>query len=108
MDFNSFEQLCINLANEQLQEFFREKVIKAEQDMYVREGLPMIELPADSDAEELLQAITGSFDILNNHGIMSSKNVNTSEAKFTEDVLKNFPEHFKKIKRGINHCITVL
>merc|ERR1719183_510238 len=42
---NSFEQLCINLANERLQHFFVVNVLEAEQSLYKREGLKWAELP---------------------------------------------------------------
>jgi len=41
---NYFEQLCINLANERLQQFFEKKVLVAEQQLYEREGLPRVEV----------------------------------------------------------------
>lgn len=38
-DNNSFEQFCINLCNEKLQQLFIELTLKQEQEEYVREGI---------------------------------------------------------------------
>uniref|UniRef100_V5GUR3 Myosin-VIIa n=1 Tax=Anoplophora glabripennis TaxID=217634 RepID=V5GUR3_ANOGL len=38
-DINSFEQLCINYANENLQQFFVNHIFKIEQDYYANEGI---------------------------------------------------------------------
>ncbi|KAL8615976.1 hypothetical protein ACOMHN_034652 [Nucella lapillus] len=41
---NSFEQACINLANEQLQFFFNQHIFKMEQEEYMREGIDWTEI----------------------------------------------------------------
>ncbi|XP_035829712.1 unconventional myosin-VIIa [Aplysia californica] len=41
---NSFEQACINLANEQLQFFFNQHIFKMEQEEYQREGVDWKEI----------------------------------------------------------------
>jgi len=53
---NSFEQFCINFANERLQQYFNHHVLQAEQDLYKREALlwDPIDLPNNQDCIELV------------------------------------------------------
>jgi len=41
---NSFEQFCINYCNEKLQQFFNERVLKDEQELYVKESIKFKEV----------------------------------------------------------------
>jgi len=43
-EVNSFEQLCINFANEKLQQFFLKTVFDAEEQAYKEEGVPWISI----------------------------------------------------------------
>jgi len=53
---NSFEQFCINLCNERLQQYFNFHVLSAEQELYVKEGLlwEPVPLPDLQDCIELI------------------------------------------------------
>lgn len=55
---NSFEQFCINFANERLQQYFNEHVLKAEQELYKREALlwDPIDLPDNQDCIDLVMS----------------------------------------------------
>jgi myosin-6 len=54
---NSFEQFCINYCNEKLQQFFNERILKDEQDLYEKEGLNVrkIEFVDNSDCISLIE-----------------------------------------------------
>lgn len=54
----SFEQLCINYANEQLQQFFVKHIFKLEQEDYKREQIAWTYLPFD-DNHQILNLISG-------------------------------------------------
>lgn len=60
---NSFEQFCINYCNEKLQQFFNERILKNEQELYKKEGLnvPEIRYVDNQDCIDLIES--------KNHGI---------------------------------------
>ncbi|KAI4464813.1 myosin vii xv [Holotrichia oblita] len=61
---NSFEQLCINYANENLQQFFVQHIFKLEQDYYTKEGINWKHI-VFVDNQEILDMIgTKSMNIL--------------------------------------------
>ncbi|XP_026737078.1 myosin heavy chain 95F isoform X2 [Trichoplusia ni] len=55
---NSFEQFCINYCNEKLQQFFNERILKNEQELYKREGLnvPEIRFVDNQDCIDLIES----------------------------------------------------
>ncbi|XP_046963537.1 myosin heavy chain 95F isoform X1 [Vanessa cardui] len=64
---NSFEQFCINYCNEKLQQFFNERILKNEQELYKREGLnvPEIRFVDNQDCIDLIESKNhGVFHIL--------------------------------------------
>ncbi|CAD5206425.1 unnamed protein product [Bursaphelenchus okinawaensis] len=63
---NSFEQFCINYCNEKLQEFFNDRILKQEQELYVAESLniPQIEYNDNHDCIELFESKGGLLDLL--------------------------------------------
>ncbi|XP_075943510.1 unconventional myosin-Va [Anarhichas minor] len=65
-DRNSFEQFCINYANEKLQQQFNRHVFHLEQEEYVREELAWsrIEFSDNQQCINLLEGQLGLFDLL--------------------------------------------
>ena len=57
---NSFEQFCINYCNEKLQQFFNERILKDEQDLYEKEGLNVKKIHF-LDNEDCISLIEGKF-----------------------------------------------
>ena len=63
---NDFEQLCINLANEKLQQHFNQHVFKMEQAEYEKESIEWsyIEFVDNQDVLDLVEAKMGILDLL--------------------------------------------
>jgi myosin-5 len=64
---NRFEQLCINYANEKLQQKFTEDIFRNVQEEYKFEGIPLTEIHYDdnTDVLDLIEGRTGLLAILN-------------------------------------------
>lgn len=65
-DINSFEQFCINYANEKLQQQFNQHIFKLEQEQYLREGIEwtMIDFYDNQPCIELIESKLGILDLL--------------------------------------------
>uniref|UniRef100_A0AAF5Q2Z8 Myosin motor domain-containing protein n=1 Tax=Wuchereria bancrofti TaxID=6293 RepID=A0AAF5Q2Z8_WUCBA len=69
LDVNSYEQFCINYCNEKLQNFFNERILMDEQNLYCKEQLhcDTIEFNDNKDCIELFeQKVYGIFELLDN------------------------------------------
>lgn len=57
-DNNSFEQLCINFANETLQQLFNQTTFKEEEQLYMEESVPYEPIKF-KDNQKVLDLISG-------------------------------------------------
>ncbi|XKL69082.1 hypothetical protein PGB90_006851 [Kerria lacca] len=91
---NSFEQFCINYCNEKLQQFFNERILKDEQELYERESLQVrkIQFVDNQDCIDLIEAkSTGIFSLLDEE----SKLPKHSAEHFTNEVHRQWNGHFR-------------
>ncbi|CAI7810487.1 unnamed protein product [Closterium sp. NIES-53] len=82
--FNSFEQFCINLANEKLQQHFNQHVFKAEQEEYEREEIDWsyIEFVDNQDVLELIEKKPmGIISLLDEQCMFPKSNAETFATK---------------------------
>ncbi|XP_068168579.1 unconventional myosin-Vc [Antennarius striatus] len=65
-NINSFEQFCINYANEKLQQQFNLHVFKLEQEEYMKEDIPwtLIDFNDNQSVIDLIEAKLGILDLL--------------------------------------------
>eukprot|EP00397_Hematodinium_sp_SG-2012_P000769 GEMP01000770.1.p1 GENE.GEMP01000770.1~~GEMP01000770.1.p1 ORF type:complete len:1557 (+),score=357.15 GEMP01000770.1:673-4671(+) len=84
LQVNSFEQMCINLANERLQTFFVVNVLVAEQVVYKQEGLAWTPIDV-KHSDGTTNALTDVMTLLDNYGILfASKQQQPSARSFDE------------------------
>jgi len=108
---NSFEQLCINLANERLQQYFVENVLRAEESLYKREGLAWTEITLP-DSQPVVNCIAKVFLKLDEYSQQVAKGVGnctdqTFCQKITEESMKDErKEVLKKLKMSNNRLST--
>ncbi|NWU04950.1 MYO6 protein, partial [Cephalopterus ornatus] len=93
-EHNSFEQFCINYCNEKLQQFFNERILKEEQELYQKEGLGVNEVRYvdNQDCIDLIEAkLVGVLDILDEENRLPQP----SDQHFTSVVHQKHKDHFR-------------
>uniref|UniRef100_A0A3P8W223 G protein subunit beta 5 n=1 Tax=Cynoglossus semilaevis TaxID=244447 RepID=A0A3P8W223_CYNSE len=96
-DVNSFEQFCINYANEKLQQHFNLHVFKLEQEEYMKEEIPwtLIDFYDNQPCIDLIEAKLGVLDLLDEECKMPKGSDDTWAQKMYNTILKQ-NAHFDK------------
>ncbi|XP_023162899.2 unconventional myosin-Va isoform X1 [Drosophila hydei] len=99
-EVNSFEQFCINYANEKLQQQFNQHVFKLEQEEYLKEGITwtMIDFYDNQPCIDLIEFRLGVLDLLDEECRMPKGSDESWAVKLVEKCNK-FP-HFEKPRFG--------
>ncbi|XP_042295769.1 unconventional myosin-VI isoform X3 [Sceloporus undulatus] len=93
-EHNSFEQFCINYCNEKLQQFFNERILKEEQELYQKEGLGVNEVHYvdNQDCIDLIEGkLVGILDILDEENRLPQP----SDQHFTSVIHQKHKDHFR-------------
>ncbi|XP_014092302.2 unconventional myosin-Va isoform X1 [Bactrocera oleae] len=99
-EVNSFEQFCINYANEKLQQQFNQHVFKLEQEEYLKEGITwtMIDFYDNQPCIDLIESKLGVLDLLDEECRMPKGSDESWAGKLIEKCNK-YP-HFEKPRFG--------
>ncbi|XP_073313044.1 myosin-6-like isoform X11 [Primulina huaijiensis] len=94
---NSFEQFCINLTNEKLQQHFNQHVFKMEQEEYTKEEIDWsyIEFVDNQDILDLIEKKPGGIIALIDEACMFPKSTHET---FAEKLYQSFKDHKRFIK----------
>ncbi|XP_075523822.1 myosin-6-like isoform X3 [Primulina tabacum] len=89
---NSFEQFCINLTNEKLQQHFNQHVFKMEQEEYTKEEIDWsyIEFIDNQDILDLIEKKPGGIIALLDEACMFPKSTHET---FVEKLYQTFKDH---------------
>ncbi|VDN14993.1 unnamed protein product, partial [Dibothriocephalus latus] len=100
-DVNSFEQFCINYANEKLQQRFVFHVFKLEQEEYLREGLEwdFVDFYDNQPCIDLIEGPMGILSLLNDECKMPKASDSNWLARLVEKHLNRSPD-FSQSKLG--------
>merc|ERR1719418_96245 len=97
-DYNGFEQICINFANEKLQQFFNQHMFVLEQEEYVREGLEWGNVDFGMDLQKcitMFEKPMGLLSILEEETLFPKSSDQSFCAKLIENLLGKEPNFCK-------------
>ena len=102
---NSFEQLCINTANEQLHHFFNQHIFAWELEEYKKEGIAATDITFEDNKDKitlLLGRPIGVFSILDEQAKLGR----STDKSYLEAVKKNCGQMsgFIKVAKGGEHA----
>lgn len=99
-EINSFEQFCINYANEKLQQQFNQHVFKLEQEEYLKEGIvwTMIDFYDNQPCIDLIESKLGILDLLDEECRMPKGSDESWCGKLVEKCSKY--KHFERPRFG--------
>jgi len=89
-DYNGFEQICINFANEKLQQFFNQHMFVLEQEEYVREGIDWANVDFGMDLQkciDMFEKPMGLLAILEEESLFPKATDQSFAAKLHENLL---------------------
>uniref|UniRef100_A0A8C0FNV5 Myosin motor domain-containing protein n=1 Tax=Bubo bubo TaxID=30461 RepID=A0A8C0FNV5_BUBBB len=97
-EHNSFEQFCINYANEKLQQLFNLHVFKLEQEEYVTEEIPwvFVDFCDNQPCIELIEGRLGILDLLNEECKVGKGDSSWAQKLYQTHLSSS---HFQKPKR---------
>ncbi|XP_072517688.1 unconventional myosin-Vb isoform X1 [Salminus brasiliensis] len=106
-EINSFEQFCINYANEKLQQQFNSHVFKLEQEEYMKEQIPwtLIDFYDNQPCIDLIEAKLGILDLLDEECKVPKGTDQNWAQKLYSQHLKS--EHFEKPRMSNTSFIVV-
>merc|ERR1711936_1016021 len=97
-DHGGFEQLCINFANEKLQQFFNQHMFVLEQEEYVREGLEWGNVDFGMDLQKcitMFEKPMGLLSILEEETLFPKSSDQSFCAKLVDNLLGKEPNFCK-------------
>lgn len=96
---NSFEQFCINYANEKLQDLFNRIILVSEQEVYAREGIRWtpVEIHSNREVVDTFDGRTsGIFSLLDSACLLKHDNQEKSSEAFVDTIIA---QHVSGVKQ---------